>query len=502
MRFDFTEKEKDIIRAFEHEAKANGITAADFIKNIADIEEPDENNLIIKYDDLKNTKLENLSKKFEEIGKKIDNDHLKKLKTQAAIIEDAKENAKIALVFLYKYYTSRLVIYGKKPEEVSEVLISTREYGYKQLFKDIILYGANIIFELIEAPVKEDDTFLLFDHAGSFKTLKNSVLSGNYAKINSTSGEQKLNNAINDILSNSQFIKHDQNVIDDYHNRIKYQVREFKFDNNHDVVMANILISNGINTLSANESKLLRLAITQSKKGDTELYEYEISAKEIASILDLDIKNLYKNLDKMTDHIQQAFTKINDDQNHRFFKLSWVDRCEYNNGIVNIKLAEGLKPYILGLKRCFSKIKIEEYLSYKSKHTTPIRELLEVKMGSEKPHADVVIEIPITVEELKRVTNTAKDYKSISLFRSYVLDVAINEINDYPFGYHVTATPYKNGKSIEGYNFIIESQTHYNIYHKQEKADISAKPEKRKRKPKEKEQAQQLTLKEFFDQEF
>lgn len=446
--------------------------------------------------------IQRLNKEFNNILGEIEEEHFKSLKSPQEIIKDAEKVIEDAILFEYAGTTE-----GAASTEENKITCINLTKEYTQLMGEIEFLSWNYMQEQYKkAKENQEPPKVKLVKSGMLYFLQQRALKKHIAALKGTPQEEELNKVINDCLERSKYIIDDHFVkyapLEMQSPRTKYQVKEFKFDNNHDVAMANNLILNGVNTLNANELKLLRLAITQSKKGDTELYEYEIAAQELASILNLDIKNLYKNLDKMTDHIQQSFIKIKDDQSQRFFKQSWVDRCEYNKGLVRIKLAEGLKPYILGLKNCFSKIKIEEYINYKSKHTIIIRELLEAKMGSEKPHADVVIEIPITVEELKRVTNTVKDYKSISLFKSYVLDVAINEINDYSFGYHVTAKPYKNGRSIEGYNFIIESQAHYNVYHKQEKADISVKPGRKKSKPKEKEQAQQLTLKDIFNQEF
>lgn len=444
--------------------------------------------------------IQRLNKEFNKLIGDLEEEHFKSLKGPQEIIKDAKAIVEEAILFEYAGN-----VYGLEGSKENNCINLTKEYT--QLMGEIEFLTWNYMQEQFKkAKEKQDPPKIKLVKSGMLYYLEHRAISRHIAALKGTNQEEELKKVINDCLDNSIYIIDDQFVkfepLSVSSSRAKYQIKEFKFDSNHDVAMANNLILNGVNTLNANELKLLRLAITQSQKGDTELYEYEIAAQELANILNIDIKNLYKNLDKMTDHIQQSFIKIKDDQTQRFFKQSWVDRCEYNKGLVRIKLAEGLKPYILGLKSCFSKIKIEEYIAYKSKHTIIIRELLEAKMKNEKPHADVVIEIPITVEELKRVTNTTKDYKSISQFKAHVLDAAIKEINEYYLGYHVTAIPYKNGRSIEGYNFTIESQSHFDKYDKQEENNISVKPGRKKSKQKEKVQVEQLTLKDFFKQEF
>lgn len=446
--------------------------------------------------------IQRLNKEFNNILGDLEEEHFKSLTSPQEIIKDAEKVIEDAILF---EYAGNAYVLENTEENANNCINLTKEYT--QLMSEMEFLTWNYLQEQYKkAKENQEPPKVKLVKSGMLYFLQQRALKRHIEVLKGTPQEEELNKVINDCLERSKYIIDDHFVkyapLEVQSPRTKYQVKEFRFDNNHDVAMANNLILNGVNTLNANELKLLRLAITQSQKGDTELYEYEIAAQELASILNIDIKNLYKNLDKMTDHIQQSFIKIKDDQSQRFFKQSWVDRCEYNKGLVRIKLAEGLKPYILGLKSCFSKIKIEEYIAYKSKHTIIIRELLEAKMRNEKPHADVVIEIPITVEELKRVTNTAKDYKNISQFKAHVLDAAIKEINDYYLGYHVTAKPYKNGRSIEGYNFIVESQSHYDRYKTQEENTISVKPGRKKSKPKEKVQAEQLTLKDIFNQEF
>lgn len=446
--------------------------------------------------------IQRLNREFNNILGDLEEEHFKSLTSPQEIIKDAEKVIEDAILF---EYAGNAYVLENTEENANNCINLTKEYT--QLMSEMEFLTWNYSQEQYKkAKENQEPPKVKLVKSGMLYFLQQRALKRHIEALKGTPQEEELNKVINDCLERSKYIIDDHFVkyapLEVQSPRARYQRKEIILDNNYDVAMANNLILSGVNTLSANELKLLRLAIMQSKKGDTELYEYEIAAQDLADFLNINTKNLYMHLDKMTDHIQQSFIKIKDDKKQRFYKQSWVDRCEYNKGLITIKLAEGLKPYILGLKNCFSKIKIEEYINYKSKHTIIIRELLEAKMGNEKPHADVVIEIPVTVEEIKRVTNTTKDYKNISQFKAHVLDAAIKEINEYYLGYHITTKPYKNGRSIEGYNFIIESQSHYDRYKTQEENTISVKPGRKKSKPKEKVQAEQLTLKDIFNQDF
>lgn len=447
--------------------------------------------------------IQRLNKEFNNILGEIEEEHFKSLKSPQEIIKDAEKVIEDAILFEYAGTTE-----GAASTEENKITCINLTKEYTQLMGEIEFLSWNYMQEQYKkAKENQEPPKVKLVKSGMLYFLQQRALKRHIAALKGTTQEEELNKVINDCLERSKYIIDDELVnyapILTPSPRAKYQKKELTLNTNYDVAMANSLILNGVNTLNATELKLLRLAIMQSKKDDTELYEYEIGAQELANFLNLNIKNLYTHLEAIVEHIHGAHIKVKDERTQKIHTQSWVDSCDYSKGIFTIKLAIGLKPYLLGLRGCFSKIKMEEYIAYKSKHTIIIRELLEAKMGAEKPHGNVVIEIPITLEELKRVTNTAKGYEKISRFRSQVLDKAIQEINDYSWNYHVSATPYKNGKTIEGYNFTIESQAHYNEHHKQEQNIISVTPgKKRKPKAQEKEQAKQLSLKDIFDKEF
>ena len=293
-------------------------------------------------------------------------------------------------------------------------------------------------------------------------------------------------------------------VNDPVEKALSLKKKDMVLDSNYDVAMANTLIQNGINKLSANELKLLRITIMQSKMTDTELFAYELPATDLAKFLGISPKNLYRDLDDMTSHITEAFICLKPENKEKFMKINWVKYCTYENGMITIQLNDALQPFLLGLKSCFSKIKMEEYLGYKSKHSIILREYLEAKMGALKPYANVTTQIDVTIEELQRITNTKSKYStSVSKFKAKVIDTALAEINDVSFNYHVTATPYKNGKKIEGFSFLIESKAGYAHRQQEEPTAIEVKKPRKTRKTKDTtETGKQLTIQDLLGEDF
>ena len=66
----------------------------------------------------------------------------------------------------------------------------------------------------------------------------------------------------------------------------------------------------GLEGISLKARKLLYIAISQSKKTDTEFYEYEIGVKEFADLMEIDASNVYKEADVLTDELMRGFVKI------------------------------------------------------------------------------------------------------------------------------------------------------------------------------------------------
>jgi plasmid replication initiation protein len=190
-----------------------------------------------------------------------------------------------------------------------------------------------------------------------------------------------------------------------------------------------------------------------------------LSVKDFAKLLEVDIKtkDLYKRVDTMTTHIMQEVIRIGDDTNKKWLKFHWVDRCRYNDGIITIKISEELKPYLIGLRGSFTRYQLSEIISFKSIYAIRIYEILNGYLDENNlPHADIATEISLSIDELRKATDTEKKFERPYDFKKKVIDIAVREINDKS-KYHVTATPYKSRKAIVGFDFLIESQVGYSV---------------------------------------
>jgi len=239
------------------------------------------------------------------------------------------------------------------------------------------------------------------------------------------------------------------------------------------VVMANNMVLHSASNLNLNELKLLRFIIMQTERGDSDLFEFDVSVKDLCKLIGIkNNKDIYKRIDTMTTHLMQEVIRIGDDSKQEWRKFHWVDVCEYRKGIITIKLSDQLKPFLIGLRGCFTRYQLSEIISLKSTYAIRIYEIINGYLSENNlPHADVAIEFSISIDEIRRVTNTEKKFERYSSFKTYVIDTALKEINEKS-KYFVTATPYKRGRAVVGFEFLIESQVGHTVKMQRQNKEI------------------------------
>lgn len=222
------------------------------------------------------------------------------------------------------------------------------------------------------------------------------------------------------------------------------------------VVMSNDLIK-GKSNLSLNELKLLRMTIMQIMKEDTDFLTYQVSIVELAKSLGISRQNLYVEVMEMCKHLMQEIVFIGDgNPKHKWEMFQWCSRCKYEDGIITIRLHDDLKPYLLELKKHYTQYMLQDILILKTVYAVRMYELIVEELRT-KVYADKVATVELSLETIRKATNTEDKYDTISMFRSRVIDSAISEINE-KLGYRITYEPIKRSRKIVGYKFTVESK--------------------------------------------
>jgi len=152
------------------------------------------------------------------------------------------------------------------------------------------------------------------------------------------------------------------------------------------ITKANALIEASYK-LSVNEQKLILMLTSSVKKEDQEFFPYTIRAQDLASVLGLNNKNIYADIEKLVTGLQKKTLTIQrtvprkgkKGQQKSTLNINWLSSSEYFHGEGKLELCfdPKLKPYLLNLKQCFTSYKFQEIAQLKSQFAIRIYELLK-----------------------------------------------------------------------------------------------------------------------------
>ena len=226
---------------------------------------------------------------------------------------------------------------------------------------------------------------------------------------------------------------------------------------NKTVVKANDLIQKSRFNLSLQQQKMLLFLISQVTPYDEEFSVYEFSIQEFCRVCGIDIasgKN-YQDVKQCIKDIADKSVWITvDGDGDEETLLRWIEKPYINNksGVIKIRLDEDMKPYLLQLKENFTRYELVYTLYFKSKYSIRLYELaksIHFKELEEYRRA-------FTIDELKRLLG-GETYSEYRDFKRRVLDIAVNEINNYS-DKRLSYETIKKGKSVVGIELIVNSK--------------------------------------------
>lgn len=235
-----------------------------------------------------------------------------------------------------------------------------------------------------------------------------------------------------------------------------------KYNKNYAVIQANELVRSKQDELTLLEAKLVRLAIAQVLKDDTDLETYTCNASRLAEFLGItrqaiynDIQELSQSLMKKTIFIRERDSKTgNKKKNYKI--LHWVDYIEYKDGVITFKLSKNLKPYLVGLDELFSSYRYEEIIKLPTNYSIRLYELLvsfaniQFRESPQFYYGDIPIEKDeaiFSMEYLREYFNCENKYPNNADFIKRVIASSVQDINKntvFPCSYRLI----KQGKKL------------------------------------------------------
>lgn len=254
--------------------------------------------------------------------------------------------------------------------------------------------------------------------------------------------------------------------------QMKNETQVIQYRDDWKVVQANELIRSKKDDLTLLEAKIIRLAVTQICKDDTDIMTYTCKDTELADFLGLQRHNVYKELDEISDSILTKLIYIKDKtppatrrKTPNYEKFQWISHFKYKDGVVTFRLNDDLKPYLIGLNELFTEYPFAEILSLPTANSISLFELLASyrNMAYREKEKRTYNEIELSPNEyifsidfLRQYFNCEDKYKNTGDFMRRIIDISERAINTTsPIALYVTHRSIKRGAKIEAVIFKV-----------------------------------------------
>ncbi|HCU0731603.1 TPA: RepB family plasmid replication initiator protein [Enterococcus faecalis] len=211
-----------------------------------------------------------------------------------------------------------------------------------------------------------------------------------------------------------------------------------------------------------------------------------LSKKELFTFFKVDDSNKHSRFKEAVEKMQkQAFFQIKEEQGKGFkFKsivpIPYVEWTDYNDEVL-IRFSPEIMPYLIELKQNFTQYALSDLVELNSKYSIILYKWLcmyynqyehySTNGGRRNGQLEEYRNPSITVEELRVITNTIKEYQHFPHFEKWILKEPVKEINAHTH-FNVTYDKIKKGRSIDSIVFhITKKPVARNDFYKLEEQD-------------------------------
>lgn len=213
-------------------------------------------------------------------------------------------------------------------------------------------------------------------------------------------------------------------------------------------------------TLDMVEQRLILLAIAEAREtghGITENSLLEVHASSYINTFNVEKHTAYTVLREASKSLFDRYVTYHDVNpktgKDRSFHCRWVDKIGYeqHSGIVFLRFTQDIVPLITRLEENFTKYELQQVSRLTSSYAIRLYELLiQWRSSGKTPVFDLLI-------FRQQVGVEAHQYKTMSNFKTYVLDFALKQVNELT---DITAKyeQHKQGRSISGFSFSFKQK--------------------------------------------
>jgi plasmid replication initiation protein len=217
---------------------------------------------------------------------------------------------------------------------------------------------------------------------------------------------------------------------------------------------SSIQISNKISAIQRKSyNYMLKIAKNEFNK-DKNIRTFSITADELLVFFGIGNEN-YTRLKKELEVLNRTQVRYNILGKNRRSKVSGaftlISEFEYKNGIISYSFPKKIEDMIL-YPKMFGKINLVVIKSLRSRYAIALYELAEDYINAQIPK--------MTIEKFRELMGIEKhQYYKFSMFKKYVIDVAIKEINDREnINFTITYELTKMGQKNTHIKFIVHKK--------------------------------------------
>lgn len=193
-------------------------------------------------------------------------------------------------------------------------------------------------------------------------------------------------------------------------------------------------------------------------------------------------KEAVERMQKQAHFIIKETTK-NGDKGYKYESIVPIPYFSWNDydDEVTIEFNHRIMPYLIDIKSNFTKYLIRDIMDLNSKYSIILYKWLSMNYNQYEHYQKTLKRTKsqlenyknptISIEELRRITDTSEEYKVFSDFEKRILKTAKQEISEYTH-FEISYNKIKKGRSIIAIQFFIRKKpTAPNAFYKEEEQD-------------------------------